>query len=215
MAQRGYANKKAKDRKKKRHPGGRGAPTWDPDQKPPMDMEKVEVRMKELVKKHKEDLIKFRGGTASVGMINTCPVKVYGQKVELQTVARIFKQGDAILNVQPFDPKSGEKIAEGIRGANLGLNPSPPENNIIKIVVPKPSKELRAEQVRSIKVSAEENRKYIRSLRLKALNEVKLSFEGSNEDMKAVADKEIHSMYVEHLDQMEELTTKKIKEVQA
>ena len=46
-------------------------------------------------------------GSASVGLLNNVTVKLYGANCELHTVARVFKQNDNILNVQPYDPKVG------------------------------------------------------------------------------------------------------------
>lgn len=140
--------------------------------------------LKSMLSRHIEycrrELAKVRGATANPAMLDHITLEVYGENQVLTAVAQIMLKGPQLLTVNPFDPAIASDIANAIRDADLGLNPNV-DGNIVKVPVPKSSKESREANVKLISKIAEGAKTRIRRARQAALEKAK-KVEGISED---------------------------------
>jgi len=140
--------------------------------------------LKSMLSRHTEycrrELAKVRGATANPAMLDHISLEVYGETQVLTAVAQIMLKGPQLLVVNPFDPAIASDIEKAIRDADLGLNPSH-DGQIIKVPVPKSSKESREANVKLISKIAEAAKTRIRRARQAALEKAK-KVEGISED---------------------------------
>lgn len=107
---------------------------------------------------------KLRGASASAGMLDSLPVAAYGDSVPLAQVAQVALKGGSTLVVAPFDPSLAGEVARAITAAELGLNPSV-DAGVVRVPVPKPSKETRAATGKALKALEEGAKVRLRRVR--------------------------------------------------
>jgi ribosome recycling factor len=129
------------------------------------------------------------------GMLDHVRVEAYGEMQSLTGVAQIALKSPILLVVSPFDSavrrcsavstyqdngqmnlwssvQLGPAIADAIRDAELNLNPSV-DGNIVRVPVPKASKETKEATVKLISKIAENAKTRIRRVRQAAMDKLK------------------------------------------
>jgi ribosome recycling factor len=129
----------------------------------------------------KRELIKIRGATANPNMLDNVIVDVYGETQQLKEVAQVALKNPLLLVVSPFDSAMVDAVADAIRDADMGLNPSL-DGNSVRVPVPKTSKETREANVKLIGKVAEQAKTRIRRSRQDAIEKSKKGGEGISED---------------------------------
>jgi len=156
----------------------------------------------------------IRTGKASVHLLDTVKVEAYGTTLPLKQVATISTPEARLLVVQAFDKSTVGDIVKGIQKADLGLNPQV-DGQIIRLPIPPLNEERRKELVRHCKNIAEEGRIGIRNIRRDANERIKKAQKDKtiSEDQEADALEKIQELTDEHIKQIDELLSKKEKEV--
>ena len=120
-----------------------------------------------------EDLKSLRTGRASVSLLDSIVVEVYGVVQPLKAVASVNTPDARTIAVTPWDKGAMPSIEKAIReNQALGLNPSN-DGNTIRMSIPPLTEERRKEIVKSLGGKVEECRIALRNIRHEVLNEVK------------------------------------------
>lgn len=105
-----------------------------------------------------------RTGKASPALLDTVRVEAYESLVPLRQVANVGAPEPQLLVVQPYDPNIAGAIANAIRNADLGLNPSA-DGALVRVPIPPLTEERRKEMVKVLHRMAEEGRVSVRHAR--------------------------------------------------
>ena len=174
----------------------------------------LKTRMDKAVDDFRKEMAATRTGRASVRMLDTVTVEVYGSQMQLNQVATVHAPEPQLITVQPFDPGSLGPIEKAIRTADLGLNPMN-DGKIIRVPVPSLTEERRKDMVKHLHKVLEEHRTAVRNIRRdgndaikKAKNDKKVT-----EDEEKRALEEIQKLTDDEIKKMEEMSKGKEKEV--
>ena len=162
---------------------------------------------------HKE-LQSVRTGRASVALVDTIIVPVYGQGMELKAVASITTPDAKTVQIEPWDKTVVKDIEKALIDANLGMQPNTAGTSI-RLIMPPMTEETRKNMVKLIKQKEEVTRIGIRNVREKVKTLVT-----TDEKNKAISEDEKHRE-LEKLDKavaewnakIEAMTSAKEKEV--
>ncbi|MGH7539984.1 MAG: ribosome recycling factor [Gemmatimonadota bacterium] len=149
------------------------------------------------------ELMSVRTGKASPALLDTVRVEAYGSQIPLRQVANVGAPDPSLLIVQPYDPNIVGPIANAIRNADLGLNPSA-DGGIVRVPIPALTEERRKELVKVVHRMAEEGRVSIRHHRHEARTAL-LQMQKDGE----IGEDLCHRM----LDKLDEVTQEHVKKV--
>jgi ribosome recycling factor len=171
-------------------------------------------RMDKTVEAIKREFSTVRTGKASPHLLDSVKVEAYGTTMPLNQVATVSVPEPRLLVVTAFDKSTVGDIVKAIQVADLGLNPAV-EGNLVRLPIPALNEERRKELVRHCKHVAEEGRVAIRNIRRDANDQAKKEEKAKNisEDQEADAHDEIQKMTDEHIKKIDELVTRKEKEI--
>lgn len=156
------------------------------------------------------DLKTLRTGKATPQLLDPVMVEAYGASMKINEVANVSAPDATLLVVTPWDKSILENIEKAIASAQLNLNPVV-DGDLIRIAVPPLTEERRKEMVKVLHQKIEEGKKMLRTIRQDAKKEIEnLEGEGgvSEDDVKADLE-ELEKLFKKHLDQLDELATKK------
>jgi len=106
----------------------------------------------------------LRTGRASINLLDTIKVDVYGSVMALNQIGTINVPEPRMLTVQVWDKGMVKVVEKAIRESDLGLNPSS-DGQIIRIPLPPMSEERRQELVKLAGKFAEDTRISVRNVR--------------------------------------------------
>ncbi|GMU91242.1 MAG: ribosome-recycling factor [Candidatus Hydrogenedentota bacterium] len=118
------------------------------------------------------ELLHIRTGRASVGLLDTIEVEVYGQKMKINQLGTVSAPEARLLTVTPWDKSQIGAIEKAIKTSSLELNPSN-DGRIIRIPIPKLTEDRRKELVKHVSKLAEEARVAVRNIRRHLVEEIK------------------------------------------
>ncbi len=164
-----------------------------------------------------KELHGVRTGRATTALIEYVKIDYYGSPTDLKDIAGISVSEATQLIVKPYDPASKNDIIKGLESANLGLNPQS-EGDMIRINIPAPSAERRAQLVGQIKKMAEESKIVIRNERRDAIKHidalVKDKSNAISEDDGKHGKDEIETATKKHISKIDEMCETKAKEIE-
>ena len=152
------------------------------------DMEKV---MDKKIERLVEEFSKIRAGKANADMFSNIYVDNGGSKVKLAEVGQITMKSPTKLSVSVFDPALATAVANSIRDAGLGINPSIEGSNNVVANIPKPSKESRDAFVKVASKSAEKFKLEVRNVRKDGMDTIKKAKGNVSEDTTRRLTKEV------------------------
>ena len=163
------------------------------------------LKMQDAVDFLEEDLKNYRVGKATPVIFNGVSVDYYGTPTPLNQVAAINTPDAKTITIQPWERNMIAKIEKAILDANLGFTPS---NNgeMIRCVVPALTEERRRELIKKAKAAGETTKVTIRGARRDAIDQLKKA--QKNDGLSEDGEKEGE-------DELQKLTDKKVKEVDA
>ena len=174
------------------------------------------AKMDKSIEHYEKELRGLRTGRATTALIDYVKVDYYGNPTDLKSLAAVSVPEPNQLLVKPFDPSSKNEIIKAIEKADLGLNPMA-EGAQIRISVPAPSAERRQQLVGQVKKMAEDSKVALRNERRDALKHVDQLVKDKtahlSEDQGKTAKTQIEDMTKKHIDQIEQMATKKSAEV--
>ena len=170
--------------------------------------------MKEALDYVKKQLSSLRAGKASPQLLDGVKVEYYGTQTPLNQLANVSAPDARLLTVEPFDKSALGNIEKAIMGAGLGLNPSN-DGGIIRIPLPTPSEERRAELVKKAKEIAEDGRISVRNARRDAKDAIKKQVKKDSlpEDQGFAAEEEIQKLTDSYIKQIDEAFEYKEEEI--
>ncbi len=171
-------------------------------------------KMQKTVETVHRELNAIRTGKASVHLLDTVRVEAYGTHMPINQVATVSSPEPRLLIVQAFDKTVVGDIVKAIQKADLGFNPLP-EGQMIRIPVPPLNEERRRDLVKHCKHIAEEGRVAIRNIRRDSNDHIKKAMKEHDisEDAEKQALDKIQKMTDEMIHQVDDLVSKKEKEV--
>jgi len=130
------------------------------------------TRMDKVQAELQQEMVHFRTGRATIGLLDCVRVDYYGSPVPLTQVAQLHVPEPAMITVQPWDNSTIAAIERAIRLADLGLNPSN-DGKIVRVPVPPLTEERRRELAKKLSHVAEERRVGLRNIRRDANDQLK------------------------------------------
>jgi ribosome recycling factor len=106
----------------------------------------------------------LRTGRASVNLLDTIKVDVYGSIMPLNQIGTINVPEPRLITVQVWDKGLVKSVEKAIRDSDLGLNPGS-DGQLIRIPLPPMSEERRQELVKLAGKYAEDTRISVRNVR--------------------------------------------------
>ena len=162
-------------------------------------------RMKRAVENIQQEFAKIRTGRASPALLDGIKVSYYGNMVPLNQASTVTIPEPRLISIQPWDRNMIAEIEKAILKSDLGLTPSN-DGTFIRVPIPQLNEERRKDLARLVKKFAEEGRIAIRNVRRDAndhLKKMQKNHDMSEDELSVV------------LDEVQEITDKHIKEIDA
>lgn len=167
--------------------------------------------MEKSLESSKRELSSIRTGKASVSLLDTVRVEVYGQSMPLNQVASVSTPEPRLLTVTPWDKGQVQAIEKALRDSDLGLNPQS-QGGMIRVPLPALNEERRKELVKVVHKLAEEARIGIRHARTEGRDKLKKLDRTSEDDVKH-AEKDLQKLHDDFIAKIDELLKAKEAEI--
>ena len=162
----------------------------------------------------KKEYKRIRTGRASSALLDGIRVDCYDTQMPLEQLASISVPESLLITIQPWDQSIVGNIEKSILKSELGLTPMN-DGKIIRISIPPLTEERRKELAKLARKMAEDSKIAVRNHRRDAnemfkelKNEKEISedeYHKSHDDVQKITD--------EFIEKIEEITTKKEKEI--
>ena len=120
----------------------------------------------------RHDLGGLRTGRASVALVDSVHVEVYGSNMPLNQVATVSTPEPRLLSVQVWDRSNVQPVEKAIRNAGLGINPIV-DGQVIRLPIPELTEERRKELVKTVHKHGEDAKVALRNVRRDANDALK------------------------------------------
>lgn len=173
-----------------------------------------EEKMGKALEVLRNELAGIRTGRATTQLLDGVKVECYGSTFPLKEVATVGVPQPRLLVVQPYDKTILPEIEKAILSSQLGLTPMN-DGKVIKLPIPSLTEERRKDLVKLAHKLAEDVRVAIRNVRRESNEKVKsLQRNGDiSEDDRDTSLKKIQEITDQYIEKVEELVTKKEKEI--
>ena len=175
-----------------------------------------EEKMRKSVSSVAADFAAVRAGRANASVLDRIMVDYYGTPTPIHQIASIGSPDPRTLTIQPWDAGAVKLICKAIQESDLGINPQN-DGKIIRLAFPQLTEERRKELVKQIAKYAEGGKVAVRNIRRDAVEEFKAqkkAAEITEDDMK-IAEKDIQKLTDDMCKEIDELLSKKEKELLA
>ena len=179
-----------------------------------MNINDIEVKMKERIEYLKEDLAGVRAGRANPQILNKITVEYYGAVTPLNQVASISVPEPRQIFIQPWDKSLIGEISKAITKSDIGLNPMN-DGNGIRLTFPELTEDRRKEIVKEANKFGEETKVQIRNIRRDAIDDVKKEQKELNisEDEVHAKEEQIQKLTDKYVDLVSQVIAEKEKEI--
>tara|TARA_Y100000816_G_C26098394_1_gene581674 strand:+ start:2185 stop:2742 length:558 start_codon:yes stop_codon:yes gene_type:complete len=161
-------------------------------------------RMETTLQSFKSDMQGIRAGRASPSMLDSIKIEAYGQKMNINQLGNITTPDSRTIKIDVWDQSNVSLVEKTLRESDLGINPMI-EGNLIRLPLPQLTEERRIEYLKMAGKISENAKVAIRNIRRDGIEKVK----------KLEKNKEIgQDDSKKNQDQIEELTSSKINEVE-
>lgn len=168
-------------------------------------------KMTKAIEALERELQSIRTGRANPGILDRINANFYGSSTPLKNMANISVSEGRTLVIQPFDKSTLKDIEKSIQESDLGLTPSNDGNRIL-INIPELTGERRKELAKLVHQEAEKAKVGVRNIRRDAMEHIKKSTEGSEDDKKRHQD-EVQKITDGFIAQVESIANAKEKEI--
>ncbi|KAI7865431.1 ribosome recycling factor domain-containing protein [Spinellus fusiger] len=207
MATRGYA-KKTSGKKK-----GGFNDKEEEETAPSFNQKQLEERMDQCDTHLKEQLSSMRIGRANPALLDSVRVHIETETYGLRDLAQVTIRDPQTLQVTVHDTDYVSAIEKAIRESDLNLNPLT-DNKLIRVPIPKPTKESREKMAKLVVQSGEQAKAKIRVLRQDGMKQLKQDSKSHSEDTIKKLEKLVQTLTDKHNKSIDELVKLKIKDVQ-
>lgn len=174
-----------------------------------METQEFKSKLKEVAGFLAGELSKIRSNRASPALVEDISVDYFGNKTPIKAIASISSLDARTLVIEPWDKSALEPIAKAITNASIGAQPIV-DSKTIKISLPQLTQERRQELTKLVSQKLEEAKIRTRRLRDDA---VKNAQQEKSEDIKFRKKDEIEKAMKENNQALEDLKSKKEKEL--
>lgn len=170
-----------------------------------MNLNDVELKMKERIEYLKEELANIRAGRANPQILNKITVEYYGVPSPLNQVASISVPEPRQILIAPWDRNLLGEISKAISKADIGINPIN-DGSGIRLIFPELNEARRKELAKEVNKLGEDAKVQIRNLRRDAIDAVKKEqkelntsedeVRASEEQIQKITDKQVETVSV-------------------
>lgn len=156
----------------------------------------------------------LRTGRASVNLLDTIKVDVYGSMTPLNQIGTINVPEPRLLTVQIWDKSMVKSVEKAIRDSDLGLNPSA-DGQLIRIPLPPMSEQRRQELVKIAGKYAEDTRISVRNVRrdgMEMLKKWEKDGDISEDEYHRLSD-DVQTITDDHIKKIDDLLSTKQKDI--
>ena len=146
-------------------------------------------RFEKTVTALRGSLSKLRSGRANPAMLEGIKCDYYGEKMDITSLCSISVPEPRQLLIKPYSREDVKTVATAISAANLGVNPLV-EADVIRIIVPAMTEEIRKDIVKKAKALGEEAKVAARNIRRDTLSLLKED-DSMSDDYKEMVEKDI------------------------
>ncbi|MCP4641869.1 MAG: ribosome recycling factor [bacterium] len=129
-------------------------------------------KMEKSLEAFQHELTTIRTGRASIGLLDSVDVEVYGAKMKINQVATVAAPEARMLLVTPWDKTQLGAIEKAIMASPVDLTPSN-DGNVIRLPIPQLTEERRKDLAKMVGKHAEEARVSVRNVRRHQVDVVK------------------------------------------
>ena len=174
----------------------------------------INQKMDKAIISYQNDLNGIRAGRASINMLDTIKVDVYGNKTSLNQVGNISVPEARLISIQVWDKANISIIESAIQKSELGINPQT-DGQIIRLRIPDLTEERRKEFIKVLKNMGEKGKISIRNVRREANEDLKklLKSKEMSEDDEKSKEKIIQTITDNHIKLVDEKVASKEKEI--
>lgn len=177
-------------------------------------IEKVKPGMEKTINHLSEELKKIRADRATPSLVEDIVVDCFNQRLPLKQLAAISCPEQRQILVQPWDKSYMKDIIVALQKSEAGLSPTI-EENAIRIILPPLTEEYRKDLLRILSGKKEDARVSLKRVREDAWKEVQEKEHSGEitEDEKFKAKEELQKIIDDYNKQVEEIITKREKEI--
>jgi ribosome recycling factor len=181
---------------------------------PAYDKADLQRRMHGAVDVLKHDLVGLRTGRASINLLDSINVEVYGAQMPLNQVATVSAPEPRLLTVQVWDRSNVGPVEKAIRSAGLGLNPVT-DGQMVRLPIPDLTEERRKELAKLVGQYAEKARIAVRNVRRDGNDHLKTDEKKHeiSEDERKRHETEVQKMTDDTITEIDHLAAAKEKEI--
>jgi ribosome recycling factor len=178
------------------------------------DKADLQRRMHGAIDVLKHDLVGLRTGRASINLLDSINVEVYGAQMPLNQVATVSAPEPRMLTVQVWDRSNVGPVEKAIRSAGLGLNPVT-DGQMVRLPIPDLTEERRKELAKLVGQYAEKARIAVRNVRRDGMDHLKSDEKKHeiSEDERKRHEGEVQKLTDERIAEIDELAESKEKEI--
>lgn len=179
-----------------------------------MDLNSVEIKMRERIDYLKEELSSIRAGRANPQILNKITVEYYGMPSPLNQVASISVPEPRQILIAPWDKSLLGEISKAISKADIGINPMN-DGNAIRLTFPELNEARRKELAKEVSKLGEDTKVQIRNIRRDAIEDVKKEQKELNtsEDEVRSLEEQIQKITDKQIDAVSAVVNEKEKEI--
>ncbi|KAI7904345.1 ribosome recycling factor domain-containing protein [Cokeromyces recurvatus] len=178
------------------------------------DEENFQARFDQSINQLKEHLANIRIGRATPSLLDNVRVRIENSHYPIKDLAQITVRDPQTLIVTVHDGEYISAVDKSIREAGLNLNPIL-DNKIIKVPIPKATKETRDKLAKLVSSTGEQTKHKIRSIRQDGMKQLKHDMRHTSADDIKKLDKLVQNTTDKYNKMVEELLKTKIKEIQS
>ncbi len=171
-------------------------------------------KMDKSIQSLKKDISTLRTGRASVNMLDTIKIDVYGQLMPIEQLGTVSVPEARLISIQVWDKSNISSIESAIQKSELGINPQI-DGQIIRLRIPDLTEERRKDLIKILKNMGEKSRVSIRNIRREANEELKKKLKDKtiSEDQIKIYEKNIQKLTDTNIENIEKILSIKEKEI--
>ena len=171
-------------------------------------------KMDKSIQSLKKDISTLRTGRASVNMLDTIKIDVYGQLMPIEQLGTVSVPEARLISIQVWDKSNISSIESAIQKSELGINPQI-DGQIIRLRIPDLTEERRKDLIKILKNMGEKSRVSIRNIRREANEELKKKQKDKtiSEDQSKKYEKNIQKLTDTNIENIEKILSIKEKEI--
>jgi len=171
----------------------------------------AKTKMEKSLEALSTNLNTLRTGRASAALLDNLECDYYGDKIAITQISAIKIPEPRQLLITPYDKSDVKAIVASINASQLGITPIVDGSNI-RLVMPAPTEERRAELSKKAKSYGEDTKVAIRNVRRDLLEDLK-KIDGLSEDFMKRDEADIQKATNEVIAKVDNVISEKIKEI--